>query len=182
MQQVSTQIVLGSLFPAELYLLIARLVLASTLHHVFERNFLAVRSPSMREYSVARDFTIVLFHQIQIPMSIIFNETHRCADLWQGLNGYRGGYAGTKPLVSSWRSGSREMVVDGTVKSVAVRNLTLNCVSSEATVHIIEDACCKWDLMAQSPREARRTTIHCASRNAAEGALAANPHDCRLHD
>jgi hypothetical protein len=72
-----------SLFSAEFYLLIARLVLTSAFHMVFKRVFLAVRSSSMRQHSVVRDMVIGMFQQTKVPVPDIFHETHRCADLWQ---------------------------------------------------------------------------------------------------
>jgi hypothetical protein len=56
------EVIPASLFSAEFYLLEARLVPTCAIHEVFECGFLAIRSLSMREYSIAWAFVIAIFH------------------------------------------------------------------------------------------------------------------------
>jgi hypothetical protein len=49
------QAVLFSLLSTELDLLIARLILASAICHVFKRDLLSISSPCVRKYRIRRD-------------------------------------------------------------------------------------------------------------------------------
>jgi hypothetical protein len=81
-------------FSAEFYLVVARLLLASAFHQVFECDFLAVHSHSMRKYSIAWDMVFVMFYQTKVSVSFIFDKTHRCANFGQGSKEHGRGEAG----------------------------------------------------------------------------------------
>jgi hypothetical protein len=76
MQQVSTQKYCRPSQAAcalpKFYLLVASLVAACAFVKVFKCNFVSVRTPGVRKDSIARDIVIVLFHQNQVPVSIMF--------------------------------------------------------------------------------------------------------------
>jgi len=52
------QTILYSLFSTKKDFLVTRLALASAIYYVLEGNFLVVRSPCVRKYSVRRDFIV----------------------------------------------------------------------------------------------------------------------------
>lgn len=69
------QAILSSLFSTEQDLLIASLILTTAICHVLEGNFLVVRSPCVRKYSIWWNFVAEIL-QAELAIAIDFKKSH----------------------------------------------------------------------------------------------------------